>query len=347
MNNEKKYIGVYYPDAVIENPRTLATFCLFFDEIHLVTMADLAKDPTNYLKSLPDKFYINTFGGVSQELIDRTNQFYKFALNNRELIGEVIFYHPHLFDSHVTDLSKKLLSGGLPTEDLFNFITGESDKMQPINEFRDKFPHIKDEIVLRTAPTALKLSQTHNYILLSDSNELPIPTFSRQDKNVANLTSILAEECINIALPTCIDMTPEELLEAREKLKDQLAPFRMAMQKLSSSLKVSVENMVDIKEIKSEAKFIAESQVEPALYELQKRIDIENDKFGIRIFGKAFNWIPLVANSFMAPSPDNIYKTFSKVYGDAGDIIDGALNVNIAREPGLSFLFKIKEITEK
>lgn len=49
MNEEKRYIGVYYPDAVIENRRALATFCLFFDEIHLVTMADLARDPTDYL----------------------------------------------------------------------------------------------------------------------------------------------------------------------------------------------------------------------------------------------------------------------------------------------------------
>lgn len=263
------------------------------------------------------------------------------------MIGKVIFYHPHLFDSHVTDLSKKILSGGLPTDELFNFITGKSEEMRLITEFEEKFPHIKDEIVLRTAPTALKLSQTNNYILLSDSSTLPIPAFSREDINVANLTSILAEECIIIALPTCIDMEPEELLEAREKLNDQLVPFRMTMQKLSSHLKKSVENMDDIKEIKSEAKFIAESEVEPALYELQRRIDIEKDKFWIRIFGKIFNWIPLVANSFMAPSPDNIYKTFSKVYGDAGDIIDGAHKVNIAREPGISFLLKIKEITSK
>ncbi len=344
---DKKYIGIYYPDCFIENPISLTTFSLFFDELHLITMSDMSKDPTNYLKSLPSTFHINVFGSPSQSVLEKTKQFYQFALNNQELIGKILYFHPHLLDKSVTSISSKLLSGGLTQDELFNFLSGDTPEQKIINDFIKKHPEVKDEFVLRSSPTALKLAEDNEWVLLSDNPDLPVPYLSDKVKTVKYLTTILAEECINISIPQSTSLNAEDILAAREKLKEQLIPFRMAMQKLSSTLKSAIKESQDINTIKSEAKFIAESQVEPAIYELKRKIEIEKNKLWITVFGKVVSWIPIVAKAFVAPTPDDVFRAMGKVYGDVGDIAKGANNIDIAKEPGICYLLKLDEIMTK
>jgi len=160
---------------------------------------------------------------------------------------------------------------------------------------------------------------------------------------VRELTSILADECIRIVLPQCQELTAEDILVAREKLKDLLIPFRMSMQKMSGSLRSAIKGKAKIKEIQAEAKFLAESSIEPALFEMRQKIEKEKGKLFLRIFGKTVSWIPFVAKSFLTPSPDQIYKTMVKIYGDVGAVASAVNEVNLAREPSLSFLLGIEK----
>lgn len=340
---EKKYIGVYYPNCYIENQISLATFSLFFDELHLVTVSDMSDDPTAYLKQLPTSIKLNVIGKPSEEEIERTKNFYQFALNNQELIGEILFFHPHLLNTSVSSITNKFISGELTQEELLDFINGQTPELKAFDEFTKKFPDIKDNFVLRSSPTAMKLADDNDWILIGDNPEFPVPYLS-ENISVRFLTSILAEECIKINLPQTISLNANDILLAREKLKDQLIPFRMAMQKLSSSLKVAIKDEQNINKIKAEAKFIAESQVEPAIYELKRKIEIEKDKLWINVFGKVVSWIPFIAKGFANPTPDNIYKTMEKVYGDVGAIAQGIQAIDIAREPGICFLLKLDGI---
>jgi hypothetical protein len=343
-----KYIGIYYPNSWIADKKSLATFCLFFDEIHLVTQSGGAKDPTTFLKKLPKKFYINVFGNPREELINNVNAFYKFALDNQSLLKEVIYYHPNLLDEQINDITNKLFHGGIPVDEFNNFLTGKTHKMQAISKFVEQHPEVKDEIVLRVAPTALLLAEERNWILIGDNPQMPIPVFSERLQTVRELTSILADECIRIVLPQCQELTAEDILVAREKLKDLLIPFRMSMQKMSGSLRSAIKGKAKIKEIQAEAKFLAESSIEPALFEMRQKIEKEKGKLFLRIFGKTVSWIPFVAKSFLTPSPDQIYKTMVKIYGDVGAVASAVNEVNLAREPSLSFLLGIeKSLTPK
>lgn len=342
----KKYIGVYYPNCFIENQVSLATFALFFDELHFVTVSDMATDPTGYLKRLPASININVIGKPSKEELERTKNFYQFALNNQELLGEILFYHPHLLDSSVKSISHKLLSGQLTQDELLDFFSGNTSEQKLFKEFTDKYPEIKDDFVLRSSPTAMKLADENDWILIGDNPEMPVPYLSNTN-SVRVLTSILAEECIKISLPQTISLNANDILTARDKLKDQLIPFRMAMQKLSSSLKNAIKDEKDINKIKAEAQFIAESQVEPAIYELKRKIEIEKDKLWITIFGKVISWVPFIAKGFANPTPDNIFKSLEKVYGDVGAIAKGINEIDIAKEPGICFLLKLDKIIDK
>jgi len=339
----KKYIAMYYPNPWIDNRRSLSTFSLFFDEIHLVTISDMAIDPTSYLKNLPDKISISVIGEKpTEEETKRVAGFYQFAIDNRALIKEVIFYHPHLLDSQNKRITDKLLSkGGILTDDFNDFLIGNTPEFNAYNEFRKLHPEIDDEIILRVAPTALNLAKENDWILISDNINLPVPYLSEKIKQVRELTTIISEECIKIVLPQCIELSANDLLIVREKLKDLLIPFRMGMQKLTANLKSTIKEARTIEEVKSEAKFIAESQVEPALYELKRKIEIEKDKLILKIFGKVIGWIPFIAKAFLSPTPDQIYKSMVKVYGDIGTIAEGIKDVGIAKEPGLSFLLGI------
>lgn len=341
---DKKYIGIYYPNCYIKNNLSLTTFSLFFDEVHLVTVSDTAKDPTVYLKNLPSKISIQVIGKEpSNEESERVKNFYQFVLNNQKLLGDILFYHPNLLNTAINTISSKLLSGNLTQEELLNFILGKTAELETIKTFQEKYPDLKDNFVFKSSSTAMKLAEDNDWILIGDDPQIPVPYLSEKANTVRFLTSILAEECIRISLPQSISLNAEDILIVRVKLKDLLIPFRMAMQKLSMQLKIAIKDSRDINVIKSEAKYIVESQVEPAIFEIKKKIETEKDKFWIKIFGKAISWIPFIAKGFASPTPENIFKAMEKVYGDVGSIAKSAQDIDIAREPGICFLLKISE----
>lgn len=343
-----KFSAMYYPSAFIENRRSVVTFSLFFDEINMVTFSDLSKDPTNYLKSLPDKIEIGVIGKSSDEQMEKVGKFYCFALDYKALFGNVITYHPHAIDSMFTSLSTRLISGNsVPIDELWSVLTGNSDEMKSYNKFIEDHPEISDEIVFRVAPTALKLAEKNDWILISDNSLLPVPLFEPKKIETKHLTSIIAEECINIALPECHEVYAEEILEAREKLNDLLVPFRFSMQKLTSSLRSNIKDAKDIIDVKQEAKIYAQSNVEPALYELQRKIELDRNKLIVKIFGKVLGWVPLIANSFIAPTPDKVYSAMAKAYGDVSSLTENAQDIAISREPGISYLLGVNKIQRK
>ncbi|MCG6534387.1 MAG: hypothetical protein L7F78_06770, partial [Syntrophales bacterium LBB04] len=61
---------------------------------------------------------------------------------------------------------------------------------------------------------------------------------------------------------------------------------------------------------------------------------------------KSMSWIPFVAKSYLAPTPENIYKSIEKIYGDVGDIVEIGNNIALAKEPGISFLLSTQKVIE-
>ena len=47
------------------------------------------------------------------------------------------------------------------------------------------------------------------------------------------------------------------------------------------------------------------------------------------MFGKTMSWIPFVAKSFLTPTPENIYRSVEKIYGDVGDIVEGGNKISL------------------
>ena len=113
--------------------------------------------------------------------------------------------------------------------------------------------------------------------------------------------------------------------------------------RLSKDLRAGIEADSNMEDIRSEAKFIAESQIEPALFELRKKIENANSRLLNRVFGKLVSWIPLVAKVYALPSPDNVFQAMKQVAADAGPLIEGLNDLSHTRDQGLCFLLRVDE----
>jgi len=219
--------------------------------------------------------------------------------------------------------------------------------MGALADFRSKYPAIQDAVLQKTVPTATKLAKEKEFILISDNSDIPVPVLSEKIASVRKLTAILAEECIKLYIPKCLEVSPCEILEMRESLKDFLVPFRMSLQRLSKDLRAAIENASNMGDIYGEARFIAESQVEPAVSELRLKIEKTNSKFYNRVFGKTLSWIPFIAKAYALPTPDNILDVAKRIGADSGEILDGFDDFSFSRNQGLCFLLKVEDAFHK
>lgn len=343
---KNKYIGVYYSDSHFKDLNAFTTFSLFFDEIHLITTSTRLSNeqPTDFFKNLSDKVQIVLPKDVDEIEITKIKDFTQFIMNNRELIGDLLFFHNDLIGGSISEFSHRLLTGNVPIDDFMKFFAGETKEKHIYDEFTKNNPELKDDYHIRISSTAYDLATKNDWVLIGDQSEIQLPFMSFDERNIKLLTTMLAEECLRIVLPKCLSLNSEDILLAREKLKDELIPFRITLQKMSAILRDGIKNCKNINELKLEAKFVVENQVEPALNDIIRRIEIEKDKLWIKIFGKVIGWIPFVAKGFLTPNPESIFKAMEKVYGDVGSLASGINEFDIAKEPGLSFLLKTDKL---
>jgi hypothetical protein len=346
---ENKYVGVYYSDNHFKDLNAFTTFSLFFDEIHLVTNSTTlsGKEPTEYFKKLPDKVQIAFPNKASEDEISKVQEFTQFILNNKPLIGNTLFYHNDMVAGSISTFSQKLLNGKVSIDEFMSFMSANTDEIRNFDKFKNDNPEITDNQQLGISSTAYNLSKKNDWILIGDQSNVKLPFTSEDENNVKLLTSIIAEECFRIVLPKSVTLDAENILVARDKLKDDLVPFRLTLQKMSLLLRDGIKNSKNIDDVRKEAKFLTESQIEPVLHEITRRIEIEKDKLWTKIFGSAVSWIPLIAKGYVAPSPDNLFKVMDKVYGDVGNIAASINEFNLAKEPGLRYLLRTDNIIKK
>ncbi|EJX2556568.1 MULTISPECIES: hypothetical protein [unclassified Vibrio] len=363
----KKYSAIYYPDSYIFSQKSLMTYLFIYDELHLVTFADDSKNPTEYFKNIPDyttvtsmtqdgsqrEFYIhgdevtsNAAGDVNADA-RQVIQFYQFIHKYKSLIGESIYFHPNMIANLWSSMTEQLWNGGLPIQDLVSLLSGNNPTLLEYEKFQQEYPEVKSETLWRTVPTALNLAQDKDFILVSDKADISVPFLSENHKNVKLLTSVLAEECVKIMIPDCRQATPDEILEIRSKLKDNLLPFRMSLQKLTGDLRGALESDAKIDDLKGEAKFIVESQIEPQLYELKQAIERSNSKLMNNVFGKFLHWVPYIAKAWAMPTPENILSIAQKMGEDTNSILDTIDDFSYTKAQGLSFLLQVEEATGK
>jgi len=126
---------------------------------------------------------------------------------------------------------------------------------------------------------------------------IPISVLSALDVNRAAKiqASALAVQSLDLTMPAFATLESYDILEAREKLKDQLSPFRSAMFALAPKVRSGISLDAPITEVYSEAKYVVETDVIPRLEDLKRRLKLENGAFWRKLIYKIGGQLPGIA----------------------------------------------------
>jgi len=183
------------------------------------------------------------------------------------------------------------------------------------------------------------LSDVHIPLSFMEDNRL-IPPFPKNDKILADFfASIIATQAIEISLPDLEAIGTESILWAKEKLSEQLLPFRMSMYRLSKELRSLLKNDATQKQILNEARFLVKTLIMPRVIDLRQRLVLEKRKFTRNVVIKALDTFKLIVRYVVSPDPIQLAKL-------SGDMATGLLSyeeyrdsiVKIQNESAISYL---------
>ena len=184
---------------------------------------------------------------------------------------------------------------------------------------------------------------------ITDDSDWPIPAYLTQNIDLARFAQFqavaLAVRSLEIALPSIADLTDEDILRARDDLKEQLAPFRRSMLTLAPTLRDGMKSGASLAEIYKEASYIVETNVSPALFELQDRLSKEKGRFWRRLILESSAVVPKFVVSWTTKG------ALSAAINSIGDVKDLALDVmeherlltSLKSQGGLGYLLSVAD----
>jgi hypothetical protein len=166
------------------------------------------------------------------------------------------------------------------------------------SEYWDTVEDLNDSRDLEVTEMALEACDKYNAVPITDNPNYSIPIASKEVSSFlryANLqAAALAIKSLDIVIPAIANINDEDILEAREKLNEQLIPFRYSMLSLAPLVRDRIQSNTSLEEVFQEATYIVSTKVAPTLYELQRRITMERGKFWRKIIIKGGEIIPKI-----------------------------------------------------
>jgi len=311
MTDSERLCAVYHPAVTIRNKTTLATLCLYFDEVHCIPFFPLFQSKKGGLK---DFQIILPFAVEGDEVSS-------FLTDSGPLEDEVLFYDRETI-------------GRVIREE-----TPDTEQLWALAERVFKQGHIDMHNIVRSCVIGM-LAERRGWIPVGDEPDIPTPFPPAVYSSLENLSFPDAEECFRLSLPVCRSVPPQDILEAREKLKDELLGFRKAMKRLSSLVLTQLDSF-SLPDLSQEAKSVAENAVEPALNDLRMKIEYEEDTAWKRAFGSSLTSVPLIGFAFAAPAPELLGRVLEKESEDVEIPLSGERGMGSSIRPGFSLSIKV------
>ncbi|KFZ38947.1 hypothetical protein HR45_00655 [Shewanella mangrovi] len=348
MSIGDKFKALYMSDVAIQNGKSLTNMCIYFDEIHIFppfyelyvsNVIDSNMEKISQ-EDLSDNFVPQLKDSLDNILPPKIERMNSFTAKNNLLFEEII----KMDSPQILDIGKKYID---------SFFRHDKSK------YTDTFSEVFEKSGLGQIDAfhyAMQKSAIDEHKMLPVS-DIELSGYLQIDKRnfTEQLSWMIADECMNLALPCANSIHPEEILEIREKLSQELLPFRMAMQSLVSNLMNEIINLKElnivgigtseIEDFHYAAKYLVKTKVEPELTSLSRKISLENGKLWRKVFGRTISWVPLVAKAFISPSPEIIYGALDKGGKDIEDLLLKAQTASAVRQQGLNFLLNMQSIT--
>jgi hypothetical protein len=194
---------------------------------------------------------------------------------------------------------------------------------------------------------ALLYASNNGCVLVNDNPNLPILNVGGGDlkANAKQLATIMALESVQFVLPNIRPMSIPELAAFRAETKDLVQPFRRAMLRLSKELNAAILSDTPLNDVKKEARFIAETTVEPELEQLKADLARPNKPWYRRVVDLV-TAAPSIAGAFATmPTSLAIAKALAKATIILADIRDSQLEQEgIGKRGGFHYLLRIERL---
>jgi len=204
-------------------------------------------------------------------------------------------------------------------------------------------------VQLQITAMALNTCADSGAIPITDDPSWSVPASVIEKIDIVRLArfqaAALAIKSLEIAIPPIAEIPDEDVIRAREELEEQLVPFRCSMLALAPTVRNGIESDSSLEEIYKEAGYVVETNVVPALQELQNRLLKEKRRFWRRLLLKggvlapkfAINWTTRGA-LFAALESLEDTKDIARVVIERGDLL-----TSLKSQGGLGYLLSVAE----
>jgi hypothetical protein len=251
----------------------LTSLCLYFDEVHCIPFFPLYESVKGDLRDFQ----------IIIPFAEKGDAFSSFLTETGSLEDEVVFYDRDTIGRVVREENP------------------ENEQLWALAESVFKQGNRHMHHVVRSCVIGM-LAERKGWIPAGDDPNIPTPLHSAVRPAPEDLPFPGAEECFRLFLPLCRSAVPQDILEAREKLKDELIGFREAMRRLSSMMLTS-EDGLSLRDLSQEAEALAGDAVAPAAHELRLKIEQMEDSVRKQAFGSELILNPLIGFAFAIPTP--------------------------------------------
>lgn len=191
---------------------------------------------------------------------------------------------------------------------------------------------------------ALLYAKARGIPVINDDPGMPVPAV-QADMGAAGLSSILAAECLRLALPVIPKLSIPQIIEVRHELQGPLTAFRNAMVRLSKDLDARVRGGDETRSVQEHARFVIETSVAPTISELEASMAKPKQPWLRRAVEMA-KLAPDLAVAFTTLSP----AAAAKVLGELGGLLinvkeDRDKQIAEAKRTGLYYLLRLRERT--
>jgi hypothetical protein len=162
------------------------------------------------------------------------------------------------------------------------------------------------------------------------------------------LAALLAMKSVQMMLPRTRAARPDVILEARERLREQLPPFWSAMLKASVELKKLISETQTHGEVHREATDLVDRTIRPAVIDLATKLERERKDWFYRILSPVRSGLRLLVGSPPITQQQLMTSALVLASDTCTSIAENMHAIEaLKREAGLCYLLELSEILEK
>lgn len=353
-------VALYFSDFFIVNRRTINTLCLFYDRVFLHDYFGIfaavekdsipSSDSTNpsllkfnwdiargltpehllyFISAEKNEFDALILKGVAQGLGFHTGNFSpSFVIQFARSYGRFLRQNYNLFTENVLCLCQTSNNPFHPIHNLEGGVklkldASEKENLESLNQAR-----------LNNVKACIFEESYHRLPLISDEES----SIRRWDRDVELLTMALLEAAIPSMVPTIQDVPADEILQARERLKDYLPPFRLALKNAAWDIAAAARSATR-KEMLELGNLYFHTKIEPTIKQIEMKLAAEDKRLKRKLLERGIDTTVLLAK---AVDPTERFSKWDLFGSGLKSLLDIDNSLQIRKETQSSYEYLVR-----